>query len=247
MSAVDYPTHGVGPAADAERCRLRRRGRVGRRRPVRTHISGTTLRRHRGEPEGPDQIAAPAPDTAQTRRRFRGQFGYVGLEHVPRRQRRWEKSRELRRKQAGVSFTEFAGLNDGQRAILRSDRGLNWSSSHSPDPWHGVTQESLADEVRGYLAAEEEDCCPISPDSVVELVRRYYDIEVDAPSVEAALKLPRRVEFGAPLLTELSRHATLDWAILGPAGTRVTPPLPPNIVDPAMRALRPRTPERVDG
>ena len=156
--------------------------------------------------EGPDQIAAPTPDTAQTRRRFRGQFGYVGLEHVPRRQRRWEKSRELRRKQAGVSFTEFAGLNDGQRAILRSDRGLNWSSSHSPDPWHGVTQESLADEVRGYLAAEEEDCCPISPESVVELVRRYYDIEVDAPSVEAALKLPRRVEFGAPLLTELSRH-----------------------------------------
>ena len=156
--------------------------------------------------EGPDQIAAPTPDTAQTRRRFRGQFGYVGLEHVPRRQRRWEKSRELRRKQAGVSFTEFAGLNDGQRAILRSDRGLNWSSSHSPDPWHGVTQESLADEVRGYLAAEEEDCCPISPESVVELVRRYYDIEVDAPSVEAALKLPRRVEFGAPLLTELSRR-----------------------------------------
>ncbi len=157
--------------------------------------------------EGPDQIAAPAPDTAQTRRRFRGQFEYVGaVRQIPSWQRRWEKSRERRRPSAGISFTEFADLSDSRRAILRSDRGFSWSSSHSPDPWHGETRESLAHEVRGYLAAEEEDCCPISPEWVVELVQRYYDIEVDAPSVEAALKLPRRVEFGAPLLTELSRH-----------------------------------------
>ena len=156
--------------------------------------------------ERPAEVAAPAPDTPQTRRRFRGQFEYVGLEHVPRQPRRWEKYRERRRNQAGVSFTEFADLSDGKRAILRSDRGFSWSSRHSPGPWHGKTRESLADEVRDYLAYEEEECCPISPESVVELVQRYYDIEVDAPSVDAALKLPRRVEFGARLLTELSRH-----------------------------------------
>ena len=166
--------------------------------------------------EGPDQIAAPAPDTAQTRRRFRGQFEYVGavrqipswgaVRQIPSWQRRWEKDRERRRPSVGVSFNEFADLSDGRRAILRSDRGFSWSSSHSPDPWHGETRESLAHEVRDYLAAEEEDCCPISPESVVELVQRYYDIEVDAASVEAALKLPRRVEFGARVLEELSRH-----------------------------------------
>ena len=54
--------------------------------------------------EGPDQIAAPAPDTAQTRRRFRGQFEYVGavrqipswgaVRQIPSWQRRWEKDRE---------------------------------------------------------------------------------------------------------------------------------------------------------
>ena len=156
--------------------------------------------------ERPAEAAAPAPDTAQTRRRFRGQFGYVGLEHVPRQPRRGEKYRERRSNQAGVSFTEFAELSDGRRAILRSDRGFSWSSSHGLGPWHGMTRESLAGEVRDYLAAEEEDCCPISPESVVELVQRYYDIAVDSASVEAALKLPRRVEFGARLLTELSRH-----------------------------------------
>ena len=90
--------------------------------------------------------------------------------------RRWEKYRERRRKHVGVSFTEFADLSDGRRAILRSDRGLNWGWRHSPGPWYGTTRESLTDEIRGYLAAEEEDCCPISPESVVELVQRYYDI-----------------------------------------------------------------------
>ena len=156
--------------------------------------------------ERPDEIPAPAPDTAPTLRRFRGQYGYFGPEHVPRQPRREEKYRERRSNQASVSFTEFADLSDGRRAILRSDRGLNWSSSHGLDPWYGETRESLAGEIRDYLAAEEEDCCPITPESVVELVQRYYDIEVDAPSVDAALNLPRRVEFGARILEELSRH-----------------------------------------
>ena len=135
----------------------------------------------------------------------------MGLEHIPRWQRRQEQHRqeqhrERQRKQASVRFTEFAELSDGRRAVLRSDRGLNWSSSHGLDPWHGETREGLTEEIRGYLAAEEEDCCPISPDWVVELVQRFYDIEIAAASVEAALKLPRRVEFSARLLEELSRH-----------------------------------------
>lgn len=159
-----------------------------------------------GRTGGPDDVAAPAPDTAPTRRRFRGQFGYVGLEHVPRRQRRREQSRKRRSNQAGVNFTEFAQLSDGRRAILRSDRGFSWSASHCRDPWHGEPRESLTEEIRDYLAAEEEDCCPITPESVVELVQCYYDIEVDASSVQAALKLPRRVEFGPRVLEELARH-----------------------------------------
>ena len=129
----------------------------------------------------------------------------MDLKHVPRWQRRQEQHRERQRKQAGVGFTEFAELSDGRRAILRSDRGLNWSSSHGLDPWHGKTREGLTEEIRGYLAAEEEDCCPITPESVVELVQRYYDIALDASSIEAALKLPRRVEFGPRVLEELAR------------------------------------------
>ena len=159
-----------------------------------------------GRIDSPDDVAATAPDTAPTGQRFRGQFGYAGLESIPRRQRRREQERERRRKQAGVGFTEFAELSDGRRAILRSDRGLNWSSSHGLNPWHGETRESLTGEIRGYLAAEEEDCCPTKPESVIELIQRRYDIEVDPESVEAALKLPRRVEFGARVLEELSRH-----------------------------------------
>lgn len=160
------------------------------------------------EVEPPDEVAAPEPDTARARRRFRGQHEWVHAEYVPRPQRRWEQYRERRRqrRRASVGFTEFADLSDGRRAILRSDRGFGWSSSSRPGPWHGTTPESLADEVRDYLAYEEEECCPITPESVVELVRRWYDIEVDTPSVEAALKSPRRVEFGDRLLEELSRH-----------------------------------------
>jgi len=143
-------------------------------------------------------------------------------EALEQRQRRLERYRERRRRtvQAGVSFTEFADLSDGRRVIMRNDRGfsrrrhvviqnnrgLGSSRRDSPDPWDGVTRQSLAAEVREYLLAEEEDCCPISPESVIEHLQRCYDLEVDAASVQAALQLPRRIEFGSRLLNELSRH-----------------------------------------
>ena len=162
---------------------------------------------------------------------------HTTVDQAPRWQRRLERYRERRRRrgQAGVSFTEFADLSDGRRVIMRNDRGFSWSclmtvsprpsrrrwlvsrgsteSSTTPvrrqrlDPWYGTTRESLADEVRDYLLAEEEDCCPISPESVVEHIQRRYDLEVDAASVEAALRLPRRVEFDTRLLQELSRRS----------------------------------------
>ena len=171
-------------------------------------------------PPAPERADAPDPDIAQTHRgRFRGHFTTV--DQAPRWQRRLERYRERRQrgKQAGISFTEFADLSDGRRVIMRNDRGISWSrhviiwdesgsgSSRRErlDPWDGVTRESLADEVREYLLAEEGDCCPISPESVVEHLQRSYDLEVDAASVQAALQLPRRIEFGARLLEELSR------------------------------------------
>lgn len=173
-------------------------------------------------PPAPESAEAPDPDIAQTHLgRFRGHF--TTEDQAPRWQRRLERYRERRQRrgQASVSFTEFADLSDGRRVIMRNDRGFSWSqhviiqnergfgSSRRdlPDPWHGVTRESLTDEVREYLLAEEEDCCPISPESVVENLRRSYDLEVDVESVQAALQLPRRVEFGARLLEELSRRS----------------------------------------
>ena len=176
--------------------------------------------------EAPDRAAAPT-----RRRRFRGQFTTV--DQAPRWQRRLEASRQRRqrRMQAGVSFTEFADLSDGRRVIMRNDRGINWSRldvtrddrgfSSSPrdlpDPWDGVTQESLAAEVSDYLLAEEEECCPISPESVVEHVQRRYDLEVDVASVRAALQLPRRIEFDTRLLDELARHEPPAEPSSGPA------------------------------
>ena len=87
----------------------------------------------------------------------------------------------------GISFAEFV------RRLLDSELD--------------VTQESLTDEVRNYLLAEEEECCPTSPESVVEHIQRHYDLEVDAASVQAALRLPRRIEFGARLQEELSSRS----------------------------------------
>ncbi|MCY4631466.1 MAG: hypothetical protein OXE75_11390 [bacterium] len=186
--------------------------------------------------EPPDETAAPDPDTAQTHRgRFRGRSeGYfTTVDQAPRWQRSVEAYRQRRRRRthAGVGFTEFADLSDGRRVIMRDDRGISWtrlyiigndrgsgsSRRNLPDPWHGVTRESLTDEVREYLLAEEEDCCPISPESVVEHVRRSYDLQVDAASVQAALQLPRRIEFGTRLLDELSRHEPPAGPSSGPA------------------------------
>ncbi len=155
-------------------------------------------------PPAPERAEIPAPDTTETHRgRFRGHFTTV--DQAPRWQRRLEARRERRRNQAGVSFTEFADLSDGRRAIMRNDRGFSWSMSDQSDPWDGTTRESLADKVRDYLAAEEEECCPIPPESVIEHLQRVYDLEVDAASVQAALQLPRRIEFGTGLLETLSR------------------------------------------
>ena len=185
-------------------------------------------------PPAPERPEVSAPNTAETDgRRSGGQFTSVHTttDRAPRWQRRLEQHRERRRKQAGVNFTEFADLSDGRRVIMRNDRGFSWSqhvvirndrgfgSSRRdlPDPWDGVTRESLAAEVREYLLAEEEDCCPISPESVIAHLRRCYDLEVDAASVQAALQLPRRIEFGTRLLDELSRHEPPAEPPLGPA------------------------------
>ena len=157
-------------------------------------------------PPVPESAEVPAPNVAETRRgRIRGQFTTV--DQAPRWQRRLERYRERRRRrhQAGVGFTEFADLSDGRRVIMRNDRGFSWSMSDRSDPWDDTTRESLADEVRDYLLAEEEDCCPIPPESVVEHLQRVYDLEVDAASVQAALQLPRRIEFGTRLLEKLPR------------------------------------------
>lgn len=175
-------------------------------------------------PPVPESAEVPGPDIAQSpRRRFRGRFtsAHTTADQAPLWQRRLERYRERRRRrrQAGVNFTEFADLSDGRRVIMRNDRGFSWSQhviirNHRgfgssrrdlPDPWDGITQESLAAQVRDYLLAEEEDCCPISPESVVEHLQRGYGLAVDEASVRAALQLPRRIEFGTRLLDELSR------------------------------------------
>ena len=161
-------------------------------------------------PETTDETAAPVPSTVQVpRRRFRGQVEWVHttVDQAPRWQRRLEQYRERRRKGISISFNEFADLNDGRRVIIRNDRGFGWSWRHKPGPWYGVMRDSLAAEVRDYLLAEEEDCCPVSPESVVEHLQRCYGLEVDAASARTALQLPRRVEFGTRLLRELSRSS----------------------------------------
>lgn len=59
--------------------------------------------------------------------------------------------------------------------------------------------------MRDYLLAEEEDCCPIPPESVIEHLQRCYALEVDAASVQAALHSPRQIELGTRLLEKLPR------------------------------------------
>ncbi|MXY79672.1 MAG: hypothetical protein F4Y94_08310 [Chloroflexi bacterium] len=174
-------------------------------------------------PPAPENAEVPDPDLAQTHpRRFSRWFTSVHttVDQAPRWQRRLERYLERRRRrgQAGVSFTEFAELSDGRRVTMRNDRGFSWrqhvfvqnnrglstSRRNLPDPWDGITRESLAGQVRDYLLTEEEDCCPISPESVVEHLQRCYDLEADSASVQTALQLPRRIEFGPRLLRALS-------------------------------------------
>ena len=161
-------------------------------------------------PPVPESGEVAAPNVAETRRRRvrgRSEWVHTTVDQAPRWQRQLERYREQRRRrnQAGVSFTEFADLSDGRRVIIRNDRGFSWSMSDRSDPWDGTTQQSLADEVRDYLLAEEEDCCSIPPELVIEHLQRCYDLEVDVASVQAALQLPRRIEFGTRLLERLSR------------------------------------------
>ncbi len=157
--------------------------------------------------EAPHETAAPEPNTAQARRRrsHRREWVYTTLDQTPPWQRRWEQYRERRRKHVGLNFTEFADLSDGRRVIIRNDRGFGWSWRHSPGPWHGTTRESLADDVRNQYVFEEEECCPTSPEWIVEHLQRLYDIKIDAASVQAALQLPRHVELGTRVLQQLPR------------------------------------------
>lgn len=155
--------------------------------------------------EGSGHVAVPEPDPVQIRRgRWAGPVEHaVWPGRMPRWQRRWYSYQHRRRKHVGLRFTDFADLSDGRRVIIRNDRGFGWSWRHLPGPLYGRTRENLVDEVRRYLAAEEEDCCPVSPQSVVEHIRHFYDTAVDLGSVQTALQLPRQIEFGTRLLRQL--------------------------------------------
>ena len=104
-----------------------------------------------------------------------------------------------------VEFSEFADLSDGRRVTVRSDRGFSWGWNHSRGPWYGRTGASFTEEVRDYFEAEAEECCPITPEWVVERLQRLYGVEIDPASVDAALRLPLRVEFGPRLLEQLPK------------------------------------------
>ena len=170
----------------------------------------------RNPASAPKETEGSAPDTAQTIRWWcHRQTGWATLEQMPPWQRRWYAYRERRRKHVGVSFTEFADLSDGRRVTIRSDRGFSWSWRHSPRPWHGITRESLADDVQDYFVQVEADR-PCSPKWVVEHLRRLYDIELDAASVQAALQMPRQVECGTLLLQQLPRDESSAEPPSGP-------------------------------
>lgn len=158
-------------------------------------IDGSTV------PTAPRE-AAPDPDPVPARLR-RVRRRHAALEDAPRWQRRWEAYRERRRKHVGIRFTEFADLSDGRRVLMRDDRGYGWSWRHSPGPWHGDTRESLADDARDYFAYEEENCCLVTPEWVVEHIQRHHGLQIDAASAQVAIGLPRRIEFGPRLLQEL--------------------------------------------
>ena len=142
----------------------------------------------------------------RSRRWFRRRFEDVTLVHMPvyHHHHRSMTSRERRSEIGSLCFTEFADLSDGQRVVLRNDRGYGWIWGDSPGPLPGVTRQSLAEDIRDYLVQLEEDR-PTSPEWVVELVARLYEIEIDLASVQAALRAPYHVEFG-PHLSQQLQH-----------------------------------------
>lgn len=127
----------------------------------------------------------------------------AGYQHRPiTYQNRRIASRQRRSEGDSLSVAEFADLSDGQRVVLRNDRGYGCIWGDSPGPWPGVTRQSFADDIRDWFVQLEEDRAT-SPEWVVDLVARLYDIEIDLASVQAALQAPRRVEFGPRLLQQL--------------------------------------------
>lgn len=155
-------------------------------------------------PPTPTKPETLDPNTAvrPPRRWLDRRLVHTTVDQAPGYQRRSMAYRQRRRMGVSLSYTEFADLSDGTRVIIRNDRGTSWSWRHSPNPWHGMTRQSLADDVRDYFAQVEEDR-PCSPEWVVELVALLYEIEVDPASVQAALQMPRQVEFGPRLLQQL--------------------------------------------
>ena len=71
-----------------------------------------------------------------------------------------------------------------------------------PGPFHGLTTESFADEIRDWFVQGEEDD-PTSPKWIVERLQRLYSIEIDPVSVYDALRVSLQVEFGPRLLEQL--------------------------------------------
>ncbi|MYB24413.1 MAG: hypothetical protein F4X37_04820 [Acidimicrobiia bacterium] len=127
----------------------------------------------------------------------------AGYQHRPiTYQQRRIASRKRRGEGDSLSFTEFADLSDGQRVVLRNDRGHGCIWGNSPGPWPGLTRQNFADDIRDWFAQLEEDRAT-SPEWVVDFVARLYDIKIDLASVKAALQAPRRVEFGPRLAQQL--------------------------------------------
>ena len=113
------------------------------------------------------------------------------------------RRRRAGRSRASVDFDEFADLSDGRRVTVRSDRGWTWSGNHSFGAWYGKTRTSFTRQVRDYFEAEAEECCPITPEWVVERLQRLHGVEIDPASVGSALQLPLQVEFGPRLHEQL--------------------------------------------
>jgi hypothetical protein len=128
---------------------------------------------------------------------------FAGYEHRPITYQNRPITRRQRRSECdSLSVTEFADLSDGQRVVLRNDRGYGWIWGDSPGPWPGVTRQSVAESIRDFFVQLEEDRAT-SPEWVVDLVACLYGIDLDLGSVQAALQAPRHVEFGPRLLQQL--------------------------------------------